>query len=103
VRVRITISWTWRRGHTRLRRLGFGHLPRRAVATVSCAGRGCPKPRRHAAGAADASRLATALRGTAYRAGDRLEITVTVPGRVPERAALRIRDGAAPVARIVSS
>jgi hypothetical protein len=41
------------------------------------------------------------LDGRRYRAGDLLFITISAPGLVPERAEVRIRDGAIPRARLL--
>jgi len=100
VRVIITISWTWDRGRTRIHKVAFGKLPRHARITLKCSGRGCPMAKRTAK-AAHARLFAHRLAGTTYRAGDRLFITVSAPGRVPERAVVKIRNGRKPLAALL--
>jgi hypothetical protein len=96
LRLKITIKWTWNRGVTHLYRIRIFHMPRRATITVRCAGkRGCPRHRPQA-DARHLKRLTKALNGHAYRAGDKLLITVSEKGFKPERVAVRIRYGAKP-------
>jgi hypothetical protein len=102
LKVRLSLSWTWRYRSTRLVKLGLGHLPRRARATVRCDGRGCPRPRAvKAAGAHRVSLLLSALTGHRYRAGDKLWITLSAPGYRPERVKIRFRYGRVPTARLL--
>ena len=100
VRVKITISWTYNRARTRLHRIQMSRLPRGARVTVTCAGHGCPLKRRSAK-AAHVKLLERRLQGTTYRAGDRLGITVSAPGRVSERARLTMRNGRLPRAALL--
>jgi hypothetical protein len=100
VRVLIKISWTWTRTSTRIHRVIVGKLPRRATITLKCSGRGCPIKKRSAK-AARVGVFAHRLIGTKYRAGDRVFITVSAPGRVAERAVVTIRDGRKPLAALL--
>jgi hypothetical protein len=102
LRVRITVRWTWLAARTWLDRLAVVHLPRRALVTISCRGRGCPWRRRRARAGAALRRLERALKGGRFRAGDRLDITIAVPGYRPERAAIWIRSGRKPRARLLA-
>jgi hypothetical protein len=99
VSVRLTISWTWNRSRTRLHRLRLGRLPGDATLAVSCRGRGCPLRHARATGRRRLRGLVSRLDGDLFRAGDRILITVSVPGRVSERGAVRIRYGRLPLAR----
>lgn len=101
VKVSIRLSWTWHGRHTRLHRIEFGRLPKRATISVGCRGRGCPKPLAMTARSRHKKALERSLDGQRYRAGDRLFITVMVPGRVPERAEVKIRDGKIPRTRLL--
>jgi hypothetical protein len=94
VRVRLTLSWTWNRGRTRLFGAVAGRLPRRATISITCHGRGCPPGARTAS--LHVRRLLASLSGTTYQAGDRIFITIRAPGRIAERAELFIRYGAKP-------
>jgi hypothetical protein len=101
LKLRITIKWTWNRSVTHLYRIRIFHMPRRATITVKCAGRrGCP---RHPpqAGARHLNRLGHVLDGHAYRAGDRLFITVSERGFKSERVEVQIRYSAKPRARLL--
>jgi hypothetical protein len=100
VRVKILLSWVFSGIHSRLSKMRFGRLPAGATITVACRGRGCPKrpasvDRRHL------RRLISSLEARRYRAGQRLTITITAPGRISERARVRIRDGRLPVAKLL--
>jgi hypothetical protein len=100
VRVTIRISWTYDHAHTRIHRVRMSRLPRGARVTVRCTGRGCPLTTRSAV-AGHVGKLVTRLRGTTYRVGDRIFITITAPGRVAERAVVRIRNGRKPLAALL--
>ncbi len=100
VHVKITIAWRWLRRHTWLERLRFLALPRAASISVTCRGHGCPR-RGWSARPGAGRRLERALAGRVLRAGDRLLITITVPGEVAQRAQLVIRDGRPPVASLL--
>jgi hypothetical protein len=99
VSVRITITWTWNRGRTRLHEIRLGRLPQGAHVAVHCAGRGCPRRHSRIAAARRVTGLLRGLDGTVYRAGDRILITISAPGRRSERASVRIRAGRLPLAR----
>jgi hypothetical protein len=101
LRVKILMSWSFNGIHTRLYKMRFDRLPARARITVTCHGRACPRrpasaDRRHVRG------LIKSLESRRYRAGQRLNITVRAPGLLPERARLTIRDGALPLAELLS-
>ncbi len=100
LRVRVTMSWTWDRAHTRLYRIKIPHLPRRATVLVWCRGRGCP---RHVviAGRRRLGRLLHSLDGQSYRAGDRLLVTIYERGRKTERITIGIRYGRLPRVRLL--
>jgi hypothetical protein len=100
VRTKIVLSWTWNRTTTRLTQIRVPHFPRSGTITVACHGRGCPRRRRRA-DARHLRRMFAALRGTRYRAGDRVVIEIDVRGEQPERALVQIRDGAVPTARLL--
>jgi hypothetical protein len=99
VKVKLTMSWTWNLGRTRLYRVVAGRLPRHAAITVTCRGRGCPGNARVAS--VHIRRLLKALAGRSYRAGDRIYITIRVPGQVSERVELRIRYGMKPAVKLL--
>jgi hypothetical protein len=69
----------------------------RARITLRCEGRGCPMKKRSAK-APHVGVFAHRLAGTTNRAGDRLLITVSAPGRIPERARVTIRNRRKPLA-----
>jgi hypothetical protein len=100
IRVRIVMSWSWSRLRTRLRAIRFGRLPARATIRVTCHGHACPRRlgtvrRRHLRA------LIRSLEARVFRAGQRLTITISAPGWIPERAQIRIRDGALPLAKLL--
>lgn len=100
VRVRIAIEWKWNGAHTSIRKIRVSTLPRGARITVKCSGRGCPMTRRSAR-AAHLKILLRRLVGTTYGAGDVIFITVSAPGRTPERAQVKIRNGRKPLAALL--
>jgi len=102
LKVKITASWTWSYSHSRLGHLRFGRLPHGAQVTTTCRGRGCPL-RAVQAGTHELARLLAFVDGLVYIAGDRIYITVTAPGYLPERAELLIRDGELPTARVLAA
>ncbi len=98
VNVLVVINWTWSGRHTTMRRMTVGRLPRGAHVRVICAGRGCPfralsVPRR------SIGRLERRLAGARFASSDQLMLTIAVPGRISERARLRIRDDRVPLVR----
>ena len=90
-------KWRVRGRRTILRRLRLTTLPDDALATVRCKGRRCPVKKRSGrpddAGVVDLRKL---LRRRPLRAGQRITITVTAPGRVTRVIVLRPRKGKAP-------
>ncbi|HWF56613.1 MAG TPA: hypothetical protein VG223_18385 [Solirubrobacteraceae bacterium] len=96
VRVRVQLRWSWRGRSTRLRRVRFGALPAAVQLSFVCRGRDCPRPGVWTADRHRAGRLARTLRGARFRAGDRILITITAPGLLPERARVLIRRDALP-------
>lgn len=100
VRVKVTITWTWRRDHTRLVLLRLGHHSRQIRVTVSCRGRGCPL-RTATVRARRLRALEGRLRGTAYRARDRIFLTISAPGYAPERIRVLIRRGRLPAIKLL--
>jgi hypothetical protein len=102
VRAQLTINWRWSGPHTRLRRIRARGLPPTAQIAVRCAGNGCPRLGLGTASAARVSTLWHSLQGRRFRSGDRLLITITAPGKLPERIELRIENGALPQARLLS-
>ena len=101
LRVRFALSARWAAARTTLRSLTPRGLPHAARVTVSCAGAGCPRLSARAQPAARIGVLERALRGRVLRAGDRVLITVTAPGRGRERIAITIRSGRAPQLRLL--
>ena len=100
VRAKIVMRWTYKGIHTRLDKIRFGRLPAAATIRVRCHGRDCPK-RLWSASKRRLHRLDRSLERRSFQAGQRLTITISVPGWIPERAAVRIRDGAVPVAKLL--
>ena len=101
VAARFVISWTWDGRHTTLRSIRASRLPRRGTITLACAGRGCPQLRVRSASTRRPAQLLRGLAGRRLRSGDRLDITVSAPGRRAERIALDIRDNRMPLARLL--
>lgn len=101
VNVAVAIRWSWAGRQTVLRRITIMRLPRRARVGLTCAGRGCPW---HGLSAPwrSVGRLKGRLAGTRFRSGDVLTLTIAVPGRISERARLKIRDGHKPLVRRLS-
>jgi hypothetical protein len=98
--VRIVMKWHWNRGQTRLLWVKVARVPGRAVFSISCRGRGCPKGRLRAT-AATLRRHHRTLRGRLYRAGDRLLVSLTAPSWQAERARITIRNGRVPSVRLL--
>jgi len=89
------MKWHWNHGHTRLLWVKIGRAPGRAAFSITCRGRGCPAHALHAR-AATLRRHHRTLRGTRYRAGDRLLVSLTAPHWQAERARITIRNGRKP-------
>lgn len=98
--VRMTIDWTWNHAVTRLHRITITRLPRRAIVTVSCRGRGCGR-RASPTGRGGLRRLLRRLDGHRYRAGDRIVIEVAERGHRAERVGIEIRNGRLPRVRLL--
>lgn len=97
LRIRLLMKWSWRFGTTTLRETKVGRFPHRTRLTLTCRGRGCPRPHKlSAAGPKRVHRLLRRLVGHRYRAGDVLTITFTAPGWRRERARITFRNGRLP-------
>jgi len=96
VKALIRFSWSWDNAHTRLHWIRFRRLPRAAKISVTCQGRGCPRPLAVTARVRKMKDLERALRGQRYRVGDQLLITISARGRLPERIGVSIRYGEMP-------
>ncbi len=103
LRVKLTISWTFNRATTRLRKVRVGTFPGRTKLQIQCKGRGCPRHRGTdtAKGIRAVHHLLHALVGRRYRAGTKLILTLQAPGYRQERAELDIRWGRKPSARLL--
>jgi hypothetical protein len=101
VHARFVISWNWNGNHTTLRSIKVQKLTKHATVSVRCLGPGCPRLKLRSAAAGHVPRLLHALGGKRFRAGDRLRITVTAPGRSAERIELHMRDNQLPQARLL--
>ena len=103
LRIRLTISWTFDRATTRLRKVKVGTFPGRTRLQVQCKGRGCPRHRGRdiATGIRGVHKLLHALVGRRYRAGNKVILTLRAPGYRQERAELDIRWGRKPNARLL--
>ncbi len=100
LKVRLVLSWTWRRGTTWLHRATIGTFPGRTRLTIHCRGAGCGRHRTASArGHRSVRRLLRSLAGRRYRTGDVLAISLTAPGYVSERADVTIRGGREPRVR----
>jgi hypothetical protein len=98
VRAQFVMQWKWSGLRTTLRSVTVRKLPRGAGVRVGCAGRGCPRLRMRSATGARVRRLLTALRGRTFRAGDRLQLTVTARHMTSERIQVMIRNNRIPQA-----
>jgi hypothetical protein len=101
VRAQFVMLWHWAGKRTTLRSITVRKLPRRARVRVSCAGRGCPRLRTKSATRRHMKRLLSSLRGRSFRAGDRLELTVTAPRLKSEKVQLTVRNNRIPKARLL--
>ena len=102
LRVKVVFSWTWRYRITRLDKLRIGTFPRHMRFRLRCLGRGCPRVAiASAAGGQQIRRMMRAWEGTRFRAGDRLRVTLTAPGYLPERAAFLMRSGKEPRVKLL--
>ncbi len=103
LRVKLTISWTFNRATTRLRKVRVGTFPGRTKLQIQCTGRGCPRHRGKdiAKGIPGVHHLLHSLVGRRYRAGTKVILTLQAPGYRQERAELDIRWGRRPSARLL--
>jgi hypothetical protein len=101
VRAQFVIKWHWAGKRTTLRSIAVRGVPRRGRVLVACSGRGCPRLRVRSATAARVRRLLSGLSGRAFRAGDRVTLTVTAPRENAERIQLTIEDNQIPRARLL--
>jgi hypothetical protein len=100
VAARIVPFWNWSGSRTQLLALHFEHLPGNAVITISCRGNGCPTRSWHAT-ARHTSRLVRPLTGRNLYVGAKLTLTITAPGKLPERALFVTRNGEKPSGRFL--
>jgi hypothetical protein len=101
LKVKVVLKWTWNYGVTRLDKVKIGRFPRDTRLTLRCLGRGCPHHHATAMGHRRVWRLLRAWRGHRFRAGDRLIVTLSAPGYLPERAAVIMRFGDLPRTRLL--
>jgi hypothetical protein len=99
VKVKLTMSWTWDRGHTQLHRVLATRIPAHAAISVTCRGRGCPGSKPVAS--VHIKRLLRSLAGHRYAAGDHIFVTVRARGEKAERIELTIRYGKEPTAELL--
>jgi hypothetical protein len=100
--VKVVLSWTWRYGVTRLDKVRIATFPGDTRLTLRCLGRGCPRVAiASAVGTRGVRRLVRAWEGMRFRAGDRLLVTLTAPGYLPERAELLMRFANLPRVRLL--
>jgi hypothetical protein len=102
-RARFAISWRWARTVTELRMISASAVPPGARVAVSCTGKRCPSLPTATASGRSLGSLLRRLRGTRFRPGDALLITVTAPHRRVERIRLSIRRDARPRVRLLAS
>jgi hypothetical protein len=100
-RARFVISWRWLGATTVLRSIRVQNLARTARVAVRCAGRHCPRIRAHATGPRKVRALLRHLAGRRLKAGQSLLITVTARHLRPERIELQMRNGRAPLAKLL--
>lgn len=101
ISVEILMKWKWHGSHTRLRKVRWvGSFPARATIRVTCRGRRCPR-RLGKVGHRHLRALMRSLEARVFHAGQRITITVSAPGWIAERAQVRIRDGALPLAKLL--
>jgi hypothetical protein len=93
--VKLSLRWRWNRGRTQLVHIAVLKGRRRFKVRMSCSGAGCPRQ----AIVARSTHGLRPLEGRVYRAGDRIIIRVSAPGRSPERGLVVIRYGRKPRAK----
>jgi hypothetical protein len=98
LRIKLVIKWTWRYGTTRVSKVQIGHFPHSTHLTLTCKGKGCPRPLEVAAkGPKRIHALLKKLIGRRYRAGDVLTVAFTARGWKRERARIAIRRSRKPL------
>jgi hypothetical protein len=97
--VQIVMTWHWTKAGTRLTKLRWIALPRRATVTVKCSGRGCPA--RTWSARPGPRRGLRKLTGARFRAGDRIIITITERRMASERAQILIRSDRIPKIKLL--
>jgi hypothetical protein len=97
--VRIIMTWHWTKATTRLTKLRWIGLPKRATVTVSCTGRGCPA--RTWSGRPGKRRRLRTLTGARFHAADRITITISQRGLISERAKVVIRANRIPKTKLL--
>lgn len=100
VRTQLVVSWRWRGAQTTIEAISARRLSSRAMLTVSCRGRRCPRLKHHRVSARDAPTLWHELTHRRFTAGDRLFVTIAQPPLRSERLAITIRDGRVPRAAV---
>lgn len=101
VRVEIDLRWKWDGRRTRLRSIRFVALPKHATIRVRCSPKHCLRDTK-AGDRRQRRKLTALLEHHVFRAGQRLRITISAPGRKSERVEIKIRDGKEPVAKLLS-
>jgi hypothetical protein len=98
LRIKLVIKWTWRYGTTRISKIEIGRFPHRTHLTLTCKGKGCPRPLKlAAAGPKRIHALLKKLIGRRYRSGDVLTVAFTARGWKRERARITIRRSRKPL------
>jgi hypothetical protein len=97
--VRIVMTWHWAKSVTRLIKLRWIDLPKRATVRVRCRDRGCPA--RAWSGRPGRRKGLRTFTGARFHPGDTITITISQRGRVPERAQIVIRANRIPKTRLL--
>lgn len=101
LRIKLSISWTWDRATTQLRKAKVGDFPGKTRLTLGCKGRGCPRHMKKVSawGPRGVHRLLRRLWGGHYRAGNHILISLVAPGWRTEKAEIVIRWGHLPMVK----
>src|SRR6201999_509018 len=83
IRAKIKIGWRWNAQRTVLTRLSFSNLPATATILATCQGNRCPSKTRKGS-AHSIKAFEHRLAGSAFRTSDRLNLTISAPGRRAE-------------------
>ena len=95
------ISWRWHGARTKLRSITtLRAVPPGTSVSIRCRGRGCPRLDSRRAQAVAVRPVLRTLGGKVFRVGDRLEITVSAPGRRTKRIELIIHNNRRPTGRV---